>query len=65
MKQPLYSSEHGRVSKMRKRIRKIGEMPKELLTEIKRIRDEANTQNDINEHNVFKPVYGNYNLLSR
>lgn len=60
MNKPIYNSEQGRVSKMRKRIRKIGEMPKELLTEIKRIRNEANLQNDINKCNVFKPMCGNY-----
>lgn len=60
MNKPIYNSEQGRVSKMRKCIRRIGEMPKELLTEIKRIRDEANLQNDINERNVFKPIGGNY-----
>lgn len=65
MKQPLYNSEQGRVSKMRKRIRKIGEMPKELLTEIKRIRNEANLQNDINDCNVFKPINCNYIVQSR
>lgn len=37
MKQPIYNSEQGRVTKMRKRIRRIGEMPQHLREEIKKL----------------------------
>ena len=37
MKKLIYNSEQGRVTKIRKRIRRIGEMPKELLEEFKKL----------------------------
>lgn len=37
MSKPIYNSENGRVNKIRKRIRKIGEMPQHLKEELKKL----------------------------
>ncbi len=37
MKKLIYNSEQGRVTKLRKRVRRLGEMPKELLEEFKKL----------------------------
>lgn len=37
MEKLIYNSEQGRITKLRKRIRRIGEMPKELLEEFKKL----------------------------